>query len=231
VAARRGRVAVSITADNSGAEEGRQGERARSRPPATRRRQQHARPVGRVQGRRRDHRRRRRRRPDPPDRRRRPRGEVSQKRSCRAAQGVCGISYRAHAAEIDRVIQKTSQLAGLDDEDLQDAFTNIVRVTGNVNKSLQRRARGGLRRAKHMDVAKAGEIVGKVAGGNTGILSAGTASRSARAPPRPRRSASCRPSSPGRPRRTARRQPARRTGSASPSRTSAKPSARSSSRS
>jgi hypothetical protein len=38
-----------------------------------------------------------------------------------------GISFRAHAKEIDAVIQKHSQLAGLDDEDLQDAFTNIVR--------------------------------------------------------------------------------------------------------
>ena len=82
-----------------------------------------------------------------------------------------GISFRAHAGEIDRVIQKTSQLAGLDDEDLQDAFTNIVRVTGDVNKSLKLTGLAAdFARAKHMDVARAGEIVGKVAGGNTGIL-------------------------------------------------------------
>jgi hypothetical protein len=47
-----------------------------------------------------------------------------------------GISYRDHAKEIDRVIQATSRLSGIDDEDLQDSFTNIVRVTGDVNKSL-----------------------------------------------------------------------------------------------
>lgn len=83
-----------------------------------------------------------------------------------------GISYRAHAREIDNVIQKTSRLAGLDDEDLQDAFTNIVRVTGNVNKSLKLTGLAAdFARAKHMDVAKAGELVGKVAGGNVGILS------------------------------------------------------------
>jgi hypothetical protein len=29
-----------------------------------------------------------------------------------------GISYKAHAKQIDEVIQKTSQLSGLDDEDL-----------------------------------------------------------------------------------------------------------------
>jgi phage-related minor tail protein len=43
-----------------------------------------------------------------------------------------GASYRAHAKEIDAVIQKHSRLAGVDDEDLQDAFTGIVRATGSV---------------------------------------------------------------------------------------------------
>lgn len=83
-----------------------------------------------------------------------------------------GISYAKHADEIERVIQKHSRLAGLDDEDLTDAFTNIVRVTGDVDKSLRLTALAAdFARAKHIDVAKAGEIVGKVAGGNTGILS------------------------------------------------------------
>ena len=83
-----------------------------------------------------------------------------------------GISYRRHGDEIDRVIQKTSQLSGLDDEDLADAFTNIVRITGDVNKSLRLTGLAAdFARAKHMDVAKAGEVVAKVAGGNTGILS------------------------------------------------------------
>jgi hypothetical protein len=83
-----------------------------------------------------------------------------------------GIAYKAHAKQIDNVIQKTSRLSGLDDEDLQDSFTNIVRVTGDVNKSLKLTGLAAdFARAKHMDVAKAGEIVGKVAGGNTGILS------------------------------------------------------------
>lgn len=82
-----------------------------------------------------------------------------------------GISYKAHAKQIDEVIQKHSQLSGLDDEDLTDAFTNIVRVTGDVDKSLRLTGLAAdFARAKHLDVAKAGEIVGKVAGGNTGIL-------------------------------------------------------------
>lgn len=83
-----------------------------------------------------------------------------------------GISFKAHAKEIDNVIQKVSQLSGLDDEDLQDSFTNIVRTTGDVNQALKLTATAAdLARAKHLDVAKAGEIVAKVAGGNTGILS------------------------------------------------------------
>lgn len=89
----------------------------------------------------------------------------------RAQLKASGISYKAHAKEIDAVIQRTSKLAGLDDEDLQDAFTNIIRVTGNVSKSMKLTGLAAdFARAKHMDVAKAGELVGKVAGGNVGIL-------------------------------------------------------------
>lgn len=82
------------------------------------------------------------------------------------------ISFEAHAKTIENVIAKHSQLSGLDDEDLTDAFTNIVRVTGDVDKSLRLTGLAAdFARAKHMDVAKAGEVVAKVAGGNTGILS------------------------------------------------------------
>ena len=83
-----------------------------------------------------------------------------------------GISFRQHSAAIEESITATSRLSGLDDEDLTDSFTNIVRVTGDVNKSLKLTGLAAdFARAKHMDVAKAGELVGKVAGGNTGILS------------------------------------------------------------
>lgn len=97
--------------------------------------------------------------------------EVSQAKM-RAQLKASGISFNAHAAEIDKVIQKHSQLAGIDDEELQDAFTNIVRVTKDVDKSLRLVGLASdFARAKNLDVAKAGEIVGKVAGGNIGILS------------------------------------------------------------
>jgi hypothetical protein len=83
-----------------------------------------------------------------------------------------GISYSKHRDEIDKVIDAHSRLSAFDDEDLQDSFTNIVRITGDVDRSLRLTGLAAdFARAKHIDVAKAGEIVGKVAGGNTGILS------------------------------------------------------------
>ena len=92
-------------------------------------------------------------------------------RKMQAQLKAVGVSYKDHAAEIDRVIQKHSQLAGLDDEALQDAFTNIVRVTGDVDKSLRLVGLAAdFARAKNLDAAKAGEIIGKVAGGNIGVL-------------------------------------------------------------
>lgn len=88
-----------------------------------------------------------------------------------SALKASGISYKAHAKDIDRVIQKQSQLAALDDEDLQDAFTNIVRSTGNVSQSMKLVATASdLARAKQMDVAKAGQVVAKATLGNVGVL-------------------------------------------------------------
>jgi hypothetical protein len=82
-----------------------------------------------------------------------------------------GISYDEHAAKIEKVIQKTSQLAGLDDEDLQDAFTALVRTTGDVNKSLNEMALvADLARAKNMEVGRAGEFIAKIHAGNVGGL-------------------------------------------------------------
>lgn len=82
-----------------------------------------------------------------------------------------GISYQDHAKHIDNVIQKVSRLSGLDDEDLQDSFTNLVRSTGDVNKALELNATAAdLARAKHIDVAQAGQILAKVYGGQTNAL-------------------------------------------------------------
>lgn len=90
----------------------------------------------------------------------------------RAQLKASGLSFQKYGGDIDRVIQKQSRLAALDDEDLQDAFTNIVRTTGSVSKSMNLLGvASDLARGKQINVARAGEIVAKVAGGNTGILS------------------------------------------------------------
>jgi hypothetical protein len=89
----------------------------------------------------------------------------------RAQLKASGISYNQHSAQIEKSIQATARLAAIDDEDLQDAFTNIVRVSGNVNESLRLSSLAAdIAAAKHISVAKAGELVGKVVGGNVGIL-------------------------------------------------------------
>src|SRR5688500_5856350 len=85
--------------------------------------------------------------------------EKAQK-SMEAQLKASDISYKDHAKRIDEVIQKHSDLSGLDDEDLQKAFTNIVRVTGDVDTALRDTGLAAdFARAKHIDVAKAGEIV------------------------------------------------------------------------
>jgi hypothetical protein len=96
--------------------------------------------------------------------------QVSQQKMAAQLKAV-NIDYKAHADHIDAVIQRTSKLAGLDDEDLQDAFTAIVRTTGKVNVGLKDMALvADIARARHMDVAKAGDLVAKVHAGNVGAL-------------------------------------------------------------
>jgi len=89
----------------------------------------------------------------------------------KAQLDALGISYEKHGRRIDAIVAKQSKLSGLDDENLQDSFTNLARVTGDVDKSLRLVGLAAdFARAKNIDVAKAGELVGKVAAGNTGIL-------------------------------------------------------------
>jgi hypothetical protein len=99
------------------------------------------------------------RRRDQEVRRRRVEAEKSNAQAEGAAAGDGHLLQRARQ-EIDAVIQKHSQLAGVDDEDLQDAFTNLVRSTGSVNTAMKDLGLvTDLARAKHIDVAKAGELV------------------------------------------------------------------------
>jgi hypothetical protein len=81
------------------------------------------------------------------------------------------FSYRAHSVQIDAVVQRVSKLSGLDDEDLQDGFTTILRTTGSVDRSLKLVGlTADFARAKNLDTVKAAQLVAKVAGGNVTAL-------------------------------------------------------------
>jgi hypothetical protein len=87
------------------------------------------------------------------------------------ALGNAGIAYDKHAKQIEAVIQKTSKLAALDDEDLQGAFTNLVRTTGNVNKALKDTALAAdISRGKHISLEAATNLVTKAELGKGGAL-------------------------------------------------------------
>lgn len=88
-----------------------------------------------------------------------------------AQMKALGLSYEQHAKTIDTVIQKQSQLAGLDDEELQDSFTNLVRTTKDVNKALELNAIvADVARAKQISVQAASLLVQKAQMGQVGAL-------------------------------------------------------------
>lgn len=82
-----------------------------------------------------------------------------------------GISYQQHAKHIDEVIQKQSQLSALDDEDLQTSFTNLVRVTKDVNRALELNGvAADVARGKNVSLEQATAIVTKASLGQLGAL-------------------------------------------------------------
>jgi hypothetical protein len=82
-----------------------------------------------------------------------------------------GISYKDHREEIDKVLTKTSQLTGFMDKDLEGALGNIVRSTGNLGQSFKLIGLAAdIARTKHIGVADAGQLIGKIFAGNTRVL-------------------------------------------------------------
>jgi rare lipoprotein A (peptidoglycan hydrolase) len=82
-----------------------------------------------------------------------------------------GISYKGHQKEIDGVLEKTSRLTGFMDKDLEGALGNIVRSTGNLGQSFKLLGLAtDIARTKHIAVADAGQLVGKIFAGNTRVL-------------------------------------------------------------
>lgn len=81
-----------------------------------------------------------------------------------------GTSADAYAESIAAAGQKALQL-GFDDEDAADALAAMIGVTNDVTGSMQNLAIAeDLARAKHMSLAAASTLVGRVMAGNVGIL-------------------------------------------------------------
>ncbi len=72
------------------------------------------------------------------------------------------ISYAEHGKAIDAAIQKTSKLAALDDEDLSNSFSQLVRTTGSVTKATEgMNLAADIARARHISLAAATKMVEK----------------------------------------------------------------------
>ncbi|HMF60756.1 MAG TPA: hypothetical protein VK595_10310, partial [Vicinamibacterales bacterium] len=95
--------------------------------------------------------------------------ETSAKRVATAVDNA-GISYEKHADRIDKVIQKQSRLARMDDEELADSFAKFAGLTEDVNKALELNALSAdLARGRQIELEAASKLVtraytGQVAG-------------------------------------------------------------------
>lgn len=84
-----------------------------------------------------------------------------------------GVSWDKHSAAIDQAIQKTSKLAGLDDEELSDAFAKLVRTTGDVTKATEgMNLAADIARARNISLEQATGVVEKAMIGQTRGLKA-----------------------------------------------------------
>lgn len=96
--------------------------------------------------------------------------EESQKRLDAALKSV-GATSGTLRSQIDNANTSLSQMSGFDDEDLQNAFSDLVRTTGDAKGSLKQYGLvADLARAKNIPLASAAKIVGRVMNGNTGLL-------------------------------------------------------------
>lgn len=82
-----------------------------------------------------------------------------------------GVDYEKNADQIEKAVQATSKLAAVDDEDLQDAFSRMVRKTGDVNKSLEgMELAANIARGRNIDLAAASKAVEMAMQGKTAAL-------------------------------------------------------------
>lgn len=70
------------------------------------------------------------------------------------------ISYKVHGKAIDEAIQKTSKLAALDDEDLSESFSKLVRTTKDVKQATDGMSlAANIARARHISLSAATKAV------------------------------------------------------------------------
>lgn len=82
-----------------------------------------------------------------------------------------GIEHGKYAKKIDATIKKQSDLFAIDDEDLSDVFTNLVRATGDVDKALGSTALAAdVARGKQISLEAATQVVTKAHMGQAGAL-------------------------------------------------------------
>src|SRR5687768_12576904 len=87
--------------------------------------------------------------------------EKAQTRLRSALKGA-NVSYAKHGKAIQDAIDKTSKLAALDDEDLSDAFSKLVRTSGSVEDAMKGMALAAdIARARNISLEAATKIVEK----------------------------------------------------------------------
>lgn len=78
-----------------------------------------------------------------------------------------GLSWSKYGKHIDEVITKQSRLTGLDDEELAQSFANMVRTTKDVNEALKLNALAAdVARTKGMNLAGAQSLIARVYNGS-----------------------------------------------------------------
>jgi hypothetical protein len=89
----------------------------------------------------------------------------------RVAVENAGESWDQVGGTLDAYMTKMRDLAAIDDSDLKPALASLVAVTGDVEKSMELASLAAdLAKGKNMSLSTAAELVGKVAQGNTSIL-------------------------------------------------------------
>ncbi len=87
------------------------------------------------------------------------------------ALGNLGLSYKDLEAPIDKVISGLARQTKFTDDDLRDALTGMIQITGDAEGSLKNMAVvADLAAARNLDLGAASDIVAKAMAGNTTAL-------------------------------------------------------------